>query len=388
MAIPKGPQKFPRTEYLRRLALVKAEMGRRNIDALVITSTANITYLTGNLTRLFALHALVVSISDDEPTLIVRGMDAAACFHQTFLRRDRIIGYSENFVGKVEKNGYDAVIDFLQEAGLTKCGLGLEQGTISGQAVVKFMTRLPDARIVDCSKLVDWIRIVKSDLEIAVMREAAAIADAAVMRAAEVIRPGVREADAAAEIIATQVRGVNGNAATSVHPLLLASSPRTGTPHIMWSDDVFRDGSQINIEVSGYRYGYAAPIMRTYSIGAPSERLRRIHEAEVAGMEAAMEVARPGRICSDVANAFYRVIEKHGFKKESRCGYSIGVEWLEPTASLADGDLTQLETNMTFHLMLGNWVDEDFGYVISESIRITEAGAEALTRAPRILFEL
>ena len=77
-----------------------------------------------------------------------------------------------------------------------------------------------------------------------------------------------------------------------------------------------------------------------------------------------------------------------GFKKESRCGYAIGIDWLEPTASLKDGDMTELKPNMTFHLMLGNWIDEDFGYVISETIRVSDSGVEVLTSAPRKLFEL
>ncbi|XSC42610.1 M24 family metallopeptidase [Bradyrhizobium sp. RDT10] len=389
MTISKAPQAFPRTEYLRRLATVKSEMARRDIDALVVTSWANITYLTGNLTRMFSLHALVVSICEEEPTLIVRRMDVPGCIHQTFMERGKVIGYPETLVGKPDKNGFDAVIDFLHELGLANRGLGIELGILSSQALEKFKTRLPDARITDCTKAVDWIRMVKSDLEISVMREAAAIADAAILRAAEVIRPGVREADAAAEIVAAQVRGnPNGKPSTGMLPLLMCSSPRTGTAHIMWSDDVFRQGQQINIELSGNRCGYVAAIMRTFSIGAPSDRLRRIHEAEVAGLETAMDTARPGRTCSDVANAFYRTIEKHGFKKDSRCGYAIGVEWMEPTASLADGDMTELKANMTFHLMLGNWIDEDFGYVISETIRVTDSGAEALTKAQRQLFEL
>ncbi|RZM91499.1 hydrolase, partial [Bradyrhizobium genosp. SA-3] len=85
---------------------------------------------------------------------------------------------------------------------------------------------------------------------------------------------------------------------------------------------------------------------------------------------------------------FYRALEKHGCKKESRCGYAIGIDWSEPTASLRDGDTTVLKPNMTFHLMLGNWVDEEFGYVISETFRVTEFGGEALTSAPRKLFQL
>lgn len=397
MSISKAPQAFPKTEYLRRLAAVKSEMARREIEALVVTSWANITYLTGNRTRMFSVHALVVSIRDEEPALIVRGLDVIGCIHQTFLDPSRVVSYSDDYVGRADRSGFDAVIDFLHEAGLASRGVGIEfsggGGTTGGalpvQAAEKFRARLPNASIVDCSKLVDWVRLVKSDLEIAIMREAAAIADAAIMRAAEVIRPGISEAELAAEIVAAQVRGAaNGKPATGMLPPLICSSPRTGTCHILWSEDVLRPGSQVNIELSGNRYGYVAAIMRTFSIGAASDRLRRLHEAEVAGLEFALETARPGRTCGDIATAFYRTIEKMGFKKDSRCGYAIGIDWVEPTASLQVGDMTELKPNMTFHLMLGNWVDEDFGYVISETLRVTESSAEVLTRAPRKLFEL
>lgn len=392
MAIGKAPQAFPRAEFLRRLAVVKSEMVRRDVDALVVTSWANITYLTGNFTRMISPHALVVSVREEEPTLVVRSMCRLGAFHQSFLQPSNVIGYSESFVAKQDKDGFDAVIDFLHDLGSANRGIGIEPGYLTAQAVDKFKARLPKARIVDCTKAVDWIRVVKSDLEIEVMRQAAALADAAIVRAAEVIRPGVREADAAAEIMSAQVRGAQP-AATGLRPLLMKSCPRLGTAHILWSEDVFRHGSQINMEVSGNRYNYMAPLMRSFSIGAPSDRLRRIHEAHAAGIEAALNTIRPGRTCSDVANVVHHAIEEHGFTKLSRCGYSIGIEnqttaWIEPTASFATSDMTELKPNMTFHLMMGNWVDEDIGYEISESIRVTETGVEVLTRAPRKLFEL
>ncbi|TGV74920.1 M24 family metallopeptidase, partial [Mesorhizobium sp. M00.F.Ca.ET.158.01.1.1] len=123
-------------------------------------------------------------------------------------------------------------------------------------------------------------------------------------------------------------------------------------------------------------------------IGSPSDRLRRVHEIQVAGLEVALDAIRPGATCSDVANAFNRSIEKRGLKKETRCGYAHRIGWLEPTASLKDGDMTELLPNMTFHLMLGNWIEEDFGYVISETFRVTDSCVEVLTTAPRKIFEI
>ncbi|WP_128931987.1 M24 family metallopeptidase [Bradyrhizobium zhanjiangense] len=393
MTINKGSQAFPRTEYLRRLAEVKNEMRRREIDVLFVTSPSNITYLTGHTAATaYVPQGLVVSLDEEEPTFFLRQMDAPAAIRQTFLARSNVIGYSEDLVGNPDMDGYDKVIEFLHERGLATRGVGLEPGFLTlkqfGRGQDKFKVKLPKARIVDCSKAIDRIRMVKSDLEMVLMRESAAIADAAIVRAAEVIRPGVREADAAAEIVGTLIRGVNGKPGTAISPICFCASPYTGTAHVRWGEDEFRDGSQINLEWGGVRYGYTAAIMRTFIIGAPSDRLRRIHEAEVAGLEAALNTVRPGATCGDIASAFNRTMAKMGFKKESRCGYPIGIDWTEPTASLKEGDITELKPNMTFHLMLGNWVDEDFGYVISETFRVTESGVEVLTNTPRKIFEI
>ncbi|WP_234685932.1 M24 family metallopeptidase [Bradyrhizobium monzae] len=390
MPITKAPQAFPRTEYLRRLTAVKSEMAQRDVDALVVADSANITYLTGYTARSGTdPKGLVISIREDEPTIILRKMDVPAALHQTFLERRTVIGYPENLVANPEKDGYDALIDFLFDAGLAHHGVGLDMSALSVPTAEKFKTRLSKAKIVDCTGVVAWIRTVKSDLEIAYMKEAAAIADAGVMRAAEVIRPGVQESDAIAEIVATLARGANGKVGTWIATPYLCSSPRTGTSHITWTEDILHPASQINLEIAGVRHGYTAPICRTYSIGKPSDRLRRIHEAQLAGLEAGISTIRPGITGGDVAAAIDRALDKHGVRKESRCGYAIGIDWREMTASFSEGDVTVLKPNMTFHLHLGNWmIEEDFGYVISETIRVTDFGTEVLTKAPRKLFEL
>lgn len=389
MSMPKGPQAFPRNEYLRRLSAVKAEMERREVDALVVTIPANITYLSGYTSKSgYVPQALIVSASDEEPAFVTRRIDAPAAIHQMFVDRSQVIGYPETFIANPERDGYDAIIDFILDKTLSDKGIGLEVEFLPTMTVEKFRSRVTKAAIVDVSNVVARIRCVKSDLEIDVMRESAAIADGGMLRAREVIRPGVREADAAAEIIATLIRGANGRPGTDVASFFLCASPRTSTCHIRWAEDIFQQGSQVNLEFGGVRHGYVSALMRTMSIGKPSDRLRRIHEAEVVGMEAALAAIRPGAMCGDVATAFNATIKKQGFEKESRCGYAIGIDWTEPTASFKEGDPTILKPNMTFHLMLGNWIDEEFGYVISETLRVTEVGAESFTKLPREILEI
>jgi len=389
MPISKAAQVFPRSEYLRRLGAVRAEMARREVEVLVVTFEKNITYLTGYTAKsAYVPQAVVVTSRSEEPIFILRSLDAPAAIHLTFLDRNNVVPYGEEFIGNPDKDGYDAIVDLVCGFRAGNSGLGLELGQLPAHAAEKFRARLPGAKVVDFTHLVTWIRTEKSDLEIALMREAAAIADAAILRAAEVIAPGVREADAMAEVLATLARGANGKAGTAITSHYMCSSPRTGTCHINWSDDVFRQGSQVNLELGGVRHGYTAAIMRTFTIGKASDRLRRLHEAEVAGLEAALAKVRPGATCSDVAEAFNRTIAGHGFKKDSRCGYGLGIDWMEAVVSLREGDMTVLKPNMTFHLMLGNWIDEEFGYVISETFRVAENGVEVLTKAPRQIFEL
>lgn len=386
MPIARGPQAFPLTEYLRRIGNVKAAMGQRDLGALLVSDPANITYLTGYTAHsAYVPQGLIVDLDVDEPFFIVRKMDAPAVIYQTYLDRSRVLGYPEDLVANTSRNGFDVIVEHLAETGAAKGRIGLEYGSLSYVAINQLSAKLKSE---DCTGLITWLRLVKSDLEIAVMREAAAIADAAMLRGVEVIGPGVREADAAAEIYAVLARGADGKAGTSLAQLAICAGPRSGTSHIAWADEAFQAGTHVNIELGGVRHGYVSALMRTVSLGKPSDRLKRIHDAEVVGLEAALAAARPGHTAGQVADAFYAEAGKHGVTKESRCGYAIGINWTEVSASLKSGDPTVLAPNMTFHLMLGNWLEEDFGYVISETFRVTPEGGEALGRAPRLLFEV
>ena len=80
------------------------------------------------------------------------------------------------------------------------------------------------------------------------------------------------------------------------------------------------------------------------------------------------------------------MLKKYGITKDNRTGYPIGVsyppDWGERTMSLRPGDTSVLKENMTFHFMTGLWM-KDWGFEITESIRIGENGPECLANVPR-----
>ena len=107
------------------------------------------------------------------------------------------------------------------------------------------------------------------------------------------------------------------------------------------------------------------------------------------GLNQTLEAIKPGMLCEQVELVWRRHIAKAGLEKESRIGYSMGLnyppDWGEHTASLRPGDKTVLAPNMTFHMILGMWLD-NYGFECSESFRVTEKGCETFADFPRKLF--
>jgi Xaa-Pro aminopeptidase len=131
------------------------------------------------------------------------------------------------------------------------------------------------------------------------------------------------------------------------------------------------------------------PLTRTVYLGTPPQKMIDAAKVVAEGIDAALAVARPGAGSRDVHAAWTRTIARHGLVKDSRCGYSIGLnyppDWGERTISLRAVDETILEPNMTIHFMPGIWLD-DWGIAISEPIRITEDGVETFCSFERRLF--
>jgi len=93
----------------------------------------------------------------------------------------------------------------------------------------------------------------------------------------------------------------------------------------------------------------------------------------------------PGAVVAEVERSFRRAFEPFGVRKESRIGYSIGLDWTDGGASLHSDNDTALEPGMVLHLIIGIW-ERTEGYVFSEVVKITDAEARALSTVPRELF--
>jgi Xaa-Pro dipeptidase len=284
------------------------------------------------------------------------------------------------------------VAGVLKEMGYERARIGVEMDAyyFSARFLEVLKQSLPDATFPDAYLLVAWIRTVKSEAEIAVMRQAARIAEHVMEVAIDAVNVGTRECDAAAVISKAQIEGTpefGGDA--PANPPTILSGEKAGTPHSSWSDQPFRENTATCLELCGCRLRYHVAMSRTVYLGKPPDEVNRLAEATREGMEAALATVRAGVECQVVEAAWRETIGRKGYAKPSRIGYSIGVNyppnWADHTASLRPGDTTVMVPNMTFHLMLGMWM-EGWGYELSEVFRVTEDGHELLADFPQRLF--
>ena len=383
---------FTNQEFKTRLNNVKNSMQKKGIDLLISHDTANMYYLTGyDAWSFYYAQCVLVHADLDEPLCFVRAQDAGGAFIKTYLKKENIIIYNENYIHKWPKHPYDYLVQIIKERKWDKLSIGLEMDAhyFTAFCYEKIKNGLPNAKIKDSERLVNWVRLVKSEAEINYMKSAALITEKAMHTAMNVINIDVRQCDAVGEIQKSLFYGtenVGGEYASIT--TLLPTGPGTSASHLTATQDKFKNGESTIIEISGCVKRYHAPLARTVQLGKPEPKKVDAMNATIEALNAGINVVKPGNLANDVAQEFWKVLDKYKIKKESRTGYSIGIgyppDWGEHTLNIYKGDMTVLKPNVTFH-MIAVMQFGDWGVEASESIRVTENGNELLNNFPKEL---
>lgn len=381
---------FTREEYLGRIEKTKQLMQKKGIELLVVSHPANMNYLTGYDGWSFYVHQCVlVSLDKEEPLWIGRGMDANGCRITSFLKNENIYEYADNYVQSLERHPMQYVADIVKKHGWDKKTVGVEmdQFYFTAQAYVELQKSLPNAKFTNGNAVVNWVRVVKSSAELEMMKRAGQIAVKVMDAAKKHIQVGVRECDAASKIVEAQYAGTSeyGGDYPAIVPLMMAGEA-TKTPHLTWSDKTFKRDEAVLLELTGAYKHYHAPIARTIYLGEnPPQLMKDTAEVVMDGLQKTLEWIKPGVTAEGIEAKWRDAISYSKVVKESRLGYSIGVnyppDWGEHTISLRPGDKTIIEPNMALHLIPGIWYD-DVGFEIDASIYITENGYESFYDYP------
>lgn len=382
---------FSREEFAARLEATRRAMVERGLDLAIVTDPSNMNWLTGYDGWSFYVHQAVIIPLSGEPIWFGRGMDAPAAWRRCWMKHENVIGYPDHYVQSTERHPMDYLSAQLTDRGLAKGRVGVEMDNywFTAAAFASLQANMPNAKFEDLRGLVNWRRAVKSPAELALMRKAGALVTKMHARIADLMEPGLRKSDLVAEIYDSGIRFDpalgHGGDYPAIAPLLPSGSDAAAC-HLTWDDEPLKAGEGTFFEIAGCVNRYHCPLSRTVFLGKPPQAFLDAEFAVLDGMEAGLEAAKPGALAEDVAKAFFSTLRKHGFEKDSRTGYPIGVsyppDWGERTFSLRTGDKTVLQPGMTFHFMTGLWM-EDWGYETTESIVITEREPELLCNIPR-----
>ncbi|MED5392200.1 MAG: M24 family metallopeptidase [Pseudomonadota bacterium] len=375
---------FSKAEYDRRLAETKNRMADAGFDLIICQDPANMGWLTGFDGWSFYTPQVVLVHLDEEPIWFGRTQDAKAAHITTDILADNIVGYSEQLIHHATGHPYDELADLIKERGWASSRIGVELDAhyYTARAHAHLVKGVPDANVSDSEQLVNWARLIKSEAELVYMREAGAICTAAMNRAIEKVAPGVAQYEVIAEVYSAQILGVKGAYGdyTGLCPLIQVGEG-TSTPHLTWSDKPIPRDTLVMLEMAGARHHYHAPLTRTLFLGSPPSEVTALTRAIIEGVDAALDMARPGVTCEAVEAVWQKVLNQAGYHKDSRVGYSVGLnyppDWGERTASLRPGDQTVLQSGMCFHFQSGVWL-ETLGAAVSESFVVTERGGERL----------
>lgn len=373
---------FNETEYLDRKARLTARMAEEKLDAVLLFAQESMYWLTGYDTFGFCFFQVLVVKSDGSMTLLTRSPD---------VRQARQTSTIENVLVWIDRMNADPTVDLrnlLSDLDLLGMRIGVEYDT---HGMTGRVARLLDAQlnnfceVIDASYIVSDLRLIKSPAEIAKVREAAALSDAAFDVALPLISAGRNEAEILSAMQATVLAQGGDYAAND---FIIGSGEDALLCRSKSGRRVLGENDQLTLEWAGASAHYHAPMLRTLLIGEASARHRELYAAALEGMRAIEGALRPGHSFGDVFDVHAKALDDRGLTRQrfNKCGYSVGARfapsWMEHQMFLA-GNPLEIQPNMTvFAHMIIMDSERQTAMTLGQTYLTTETAPEALSRHP------
>jgi Xaa-Pro aminopeptidase len=355
-----------------RLAAVADAVRAAGLGALLLTPGPDLRYVTGyDAKQLERLTCLTVPAAG-EPFLVVPRLELNAALASPV----STLGVEVVTWGETE----DAFAIVAARLGAPEVvALSDRMWALN---VLRFRDAFPGARQVLASTVLSGLRIRKSAVEVAALREAGAAIDRVHAKVAGWLRPGVTEREVGAKI----AEAILGEGHVQVDFVIVGSGPNGASPHHEVSDRVLERGDPVVVDIGGtMESGYCSDCTRVYSIGEPPAEFAAYYAVLREAQEAACAAVRPGVTAESVDAAAREIIAAAGYGEWfiHRTGHGIGLESHEDPYIVA-GNAIPLAPGMAFSVEPGIYPGPH-GARIEDIVVCTEGGCERLNNAPRDL---
>jgi len=360
---------LPAISVTGRLDRLRESFDRHEIDALVVTTLANVRYLTG-----FSGSAGVLTVTRHAALLTTDGRYRTQSAEQ--VEKAGVARQVDITVGPVTEQR-KAARAALDAAAIGRIGLEADNVSWSGQ---RTWAELLDAgRLVPTSNAVEVLRERKDAAEIARMERAAAIADAALFEVLPLMGQGVTEEHFALELDTAMRRG---GAESTAFETIVAAGENSAKPHHHPGSRTINDGDPVVVDFGATFEGYRSDMTRTFCVNTePEGELARIFAVVGRSQAAGAQAVRPGVSAKEVDDVCRQIIAEAGWAErfEHGTGHGVGLDIHEAptvsqlgTAILAPGFVVTVEP--------GVYVPGHGGVRVEDTLVVTEDGARPLTR--------
>jgi Xaa-Pro aminopeptidase len=351
----------------QRLDGARELMGERGLEALIVTKPPNIRYLTG-----FSGSLGIVVVTATSSTLIVDPRYDLVAEADTFAVRDEL----SVLVGprRIHFDNLRRLTD-----GLAR--VGVEEHFIDASSLQSFQSGLSPS-VLPANRVVEELRLVKDEGEIARLRAAAAITDAAVCDMANLLPLGLSESEFC-RLLDDRLRALG--AADRSFPTIVVSGLATASPHGFSSATRIEEGQPVIVDVGAVVGGYHSDMTRTIWYGSLSPEVALMYEATLAANDAARASAVVGASHADLYWAARRVFIEAGFPDDLAhpAGHNIGLEVHELPYLTADAD-QPLRSGSVVAIEPALYARGVGGVRIEDMVVVREEGPETVTRAPKL----
>ena len=379
----RAPHTFSGDEYEGRLSRLRNLLVEQNLDSVIFTSYHNINYYSDFLFCHFGrFYAFVVT--HDKATLVSANIDGGQPWRRT---------YGDNLIyTDWQRDNYFRAIQRLVLAGGR---VGIEQDNLTVTNLGKMIGALPNTELIDIAPQVMALRMIKSDEEIAHIKQGAQVADIGGAACVAAITEDVPEHEVALASTGAMVREI---ASRFPHAELMdtwtwfQSGLNTDGAHNPVTSRRVQKGDILSLNCFPMIAGYYTALERTLFLDHASDDHLRLWNVNVEVHKRGLELIMPGVRCCDIANELNEIYKAHGLLQYRTFGYghSFGVlshyYGREAGLELREDIETVLEPNMVVSMepmiMLPEGIPGSGGYREHDILVITEDGADNITGFP------
>lgn len=363
---------------MTRLEKITDRLREADADALALTPGATLHYITGFPFEPSDRLTLLIIPSDGTPVAVLPNFEESNWSGNVSFDAELFLWDDVDGPNDAVKRALDTLSPIST--------LAVEPLVMRVMEQTILQAHLPGVTIDAATNIVEPVRLAKDEAEIASMRGAARIAEAALTELLTHVKIGVTEADLASKLCGLLLAG--GGEGISFGPIVL-SGPQSALPHGVPGTRKLESGDLLLIDFGTSYQGYHCDITRTFVIDEPDAQTQEIYEAVQKGNELGRAACAPGVTCGEVhtkTQAHFELDPYSGYMTH-RTGHGLGLEVHEPP-SVQAGSLHPLQPGNVVTIEPGLYLEGWGGVRIEDDVVITATGAESLTVFPRELQSL